>query len=357
MTRELEQLLHESVERRASDIHFAAGEPPIFRISGVLERQLSHPKLSADDLANLLLPTLPEAARLGMGNGTLSSAKTVLTFAEEPQMECHLTLYRSEDGLGATARLLSDQIPALELIAGDVLPLLEKIVDLRRGLVLFTGPTGSGKLTTAAAVVETINARRSERIFSLRDSGGYTWRSKKSVITTLLIGRDHETYDRAAEVVMRGADPDVILFEDIPTPEAARQALILADTGHLVIACVGAESVTDTIARLARALPEPRDTAHDLLARNLVAVFNQRLFSRSTGRGRVPAYETLFVTPAVRKIIRAGAARDELDAAMEQGGGDMGARTLSAAIDALLAAGQITEETANQNRPERAGFV
>jgi len=148
---------------------------------------------------------------------------------------------------------------------------------------------------------------------------------------------------------MKGADPDIVYFGDLPTVEAMRAAMVLADTGHLVLANLSAESAPEALELFCAALPEPKGSQRALLARTLVAVLNQRLVVRANGNGRVPAYEVLMATLAVRDILRAGGSAAELRAQMERDT-DTGSRTTDAALDALVAAGAITEEVAVLHR-------
>ena len=269
---ELKQLLIAAVDRNASDIHLIVGQPPVLRVRGKLERLSELGNLDAAVLDGLVREPLSESTRNALADNTVSSVEAMVASDGVPSVNFSLCAYKTDTGMAATLRAISSAIPPLDAIAFDVQPLLQQIVDLRRGLVLFTGPTGSGKLTTAASVVETINTTRAERIFVLEDVAGYTYESKQSVISALHIGREYESYERAAQIVFRGADPDVILFSDLPTQEAARQALLLAETGHLVLAVLNAEGTADAIANLVHALPEPRDGARELLVKRRLEV-------------------------------------------------------------------------------------
>ena len=350
---DLDTLLAEATVLQASDIHLTYGQPPVYRVGGKLQRREETPPLDAAAMEDMILPALPEPQRIAFQEELAASVEATLTREAETSLSYLLMAFRSQGRIAATIRLLSQQIPTLEKVGGTTRELLERLAQEPRGLILFTGPTGSGKQATAWAVAETINRERSERIFVIEESPFFTFESKRSVVTTLHIGQDFDSYERAAQTVLRGADPDVVLFSDLPTLEAVRQALLLAETGHLVIASLQGESAVGVVTELIQAFPEPRDPVRSLLSRTLVAVFNQRLMARADRRGRIAAYEILLGTPAVREALRSGAAAETLQAAIADGQ-DAGMQTLEGAIDALLAAGTISEETAAQHRADRS---
>lgn len=330
------ELLLMAAQSPASDLHLVPGEQPILRIDGRLERQTALPVLSAEDMERLL-SALP-----------LSQSSQILP--EAPGVDFIVTPIRSPRGLTAVVRIWRATIPTLHDICGeDAQDAFASVAARSRGLVVFTGPTASGKMTTAAAVLETINQSRAERIFLFEEMPNYRWENKMSIGTTLRIGEDYDSYEQAARLIQHGGDSDVILFNDLPNEAAVRQALILADTGHLVFAVFAAESAAEAVAQLARALPEPHATARVLLARTLAAVFNQRLIPRVSGRGRVPAYEILMTSPTVQQIIRDSAEAPALHAAMASAE-ERKSRTMAQAIDLLLARGDIREEVAHQFR-------
>jgi len=349
---DLDTLLAEATALKASDIHLAYGQPPVYRVGGELRRREGTPALDTEAMDALILPALPEPQRLTLQEGIAASVEATLA-REETSLSYQLMAFRAQGRITATIRLLSQQIPTLEKIGGDARDVLERVAKEPRGLILFTGPTGSGKQTTASVVIETINLERCERIFVIEESPYFTFESKQSVVTTLYIGQDFDSYERAAQTILRGADPDVVLFNDLPTLESVRQALLLAETGHLVFASLQGESAVGVVTELIQAFPEPRDPVRSLLSRTLVAVFNQRLMARADRRGRVAAYEILLGTPTVREALRNGAAAETFQAAIADGR-DAGMQTLQGAIDALLAAGTISEETAAQHRADRS---
>jgi twitching motility protein PilT len=221
------------------------------------------------------------------------------------------------------------------------MPLFRKIADTPRGLVLVVGPTGSGKWTTVCSVVETINLERSERIFVVGAHPSYRFESKGSLVTELHVGQDCDSYDRALAIAHQ-ADLDVVALDDVPTLETLRSALTLAATGHLVIANLHAVTPVEAVERLIESAGAEADALRRALAENLVAVTAQRLLPGKEG-GRAPAYEWIVNTPATRTALLNGGLAEAQAA-------DPECQTLSAALDALVASGRVTEETADLHR-------
>ena len=271
----LETLFELAASRQASDIHLATGETPRLRIAGELvplEESVDLPML----FASLLTPEA--SARLAAG---LPVERTLL----HGDLAFVAIVFRvGEDGLAATIRLILKGIPPLDLIGEDALRLLRRLVDAPRGLVLIVGRAGSGKWTTACALADAINETRAARIFVIEGHPTLRLASRKGMVTQFHVGEDCESYAKALEIAHQ-ADLDVVAMDDIPTYEALRQALILADTGHLVIANLGAETVADAVDRLALVAGEDAPALRRALAESLVAATGQRLVPRAGGGG------------------------------------------------------------------------
>jgi twitching motility protein PilT len=351
----LDSLLVEAVSRKASDLHLAVGQPPTIRVSGKLER-LEYDAIDSGAMDALVLPVLPEPQRTAFVEGATPTAEATVADAGADLLFA-LFAFRSQGRIAATVRILSNAIPRMDLVAGTSQPLFERLAREVNGLVLFTGPAGSGKGTAAAAVVEEINRERAERIYVIDQIPVYVFEPKKSLTTHVYVGQDFDSFERAAQAILKGADPDVVVFGDLPTVEALHQALLLADTGHLVIAILTADGAAGLPRTLLGAFPEPPHLLPaDLLARNLVAILNLRLMRRANRPGRVAAYEVLLGTEAVRSIIRDGADPAQLTAAMEAGGAE-GMCTLDAALDALVEAGDVTAEAADGFRTDHRRYA
>ena len=340
---DLATLLAQAVDLHASDIHLMPDTPPLFRVAGTLTPRPETAPLDEATMASLILPALADATRHAFADGITPSAEAVLSSGDNA-LDFHLWAFRTEGRLAATIRVGVHAIPTLEQIGGTTTEFFRRLADeTRRGLLLFTGPTGSGKATTAYAFSDEINALRSERIFLITEMPVYRMAHKQSYVTRWQVGQDVETFEQAARNLWK-VDPDVVYFGDLPTLEAVRQALLLADAGHVVVANLASESAVEAIENLVQAFAPPAHlTAQTLLARTLVAVVNQRLLRRASGTGRVAAYEILLGTPPVQAAIRAGADRAALQAALDNGVAD-GQRSLAHTLSEMVASGEITLE-------------
>ncbi len=320
----LETLFDEAARRRASDIHLASGEPPRLRIDGVLV-----PLEGVPDLPRLLEPLLtPEAlARLGAG---MPVERTL----EHGDLAFVVIVFRiGERGLAATFRILPKGVPSLDAIAEDALPLFRRIMDAPRGLILIVGRTGSGKWTTACALVDAINAEKAARIFVVEGHPALRFENKRSLVTQFHVGQDREGHARALAIA-RQADVDVVALDDVPTDEALRQALALVDTGCLVVANLNAETAAQAVEGLLESAGDEAPALRRALAESLLAVTAQRLLPGLEGRGRVPLYEWIVNTPTMKQALLDG------DLAQAQAE-DPECRTRDAALEALVAAGKV----------------
>ena len=340
---ELAALLAEAVDLHASDIHLLPDTPPLFRVAGTLSPRPDTAPLDDTTMASLILPALPEAVRHAFADGIAPSAEVVLAPADNA-LDFHLWAFRTEGRLAATIRVGISTIPTLEQIGGTTTEFFRRLAaETKRGLLLFTGPTGSGKATTAYAFLDEVNAVRSERIFLVTELPVYRMAHKQSYVTRWQVGQDVETFEQAGRNLWK-VDPDVVYFGDLPTLEAVRQALLLADAGHVVVGNLASESAVEAIENLVHAFAPPSHRfGQTLLARTLVAVVNQRLVRRASGTGRVAAYEILLGTPPVQTAIRAGADSAALQAALDNGTAD-GQRSRAHALAEMVASGEITAE-------------
>lgn len=329
----LNQLFEEATEKKASDIHLASGEVPCLRIAGDLVR-LEAPPIDREALVDLLEPFLPAGAILRVESGV----PVERTVVHGDMAFVGLAFRVGAEGFAATFRMLSRQVPSLDKVGEGAHDLFQSIVEAPRGLVLITGPTGSGKWTTGCSIVEAINLTRAARIFVMEAHPNFRFESRKGLVTQLHIGEDCESYSRALEIAQQ-ADLDVLAIDDIPTADALRQALILADTGHLVIANMHADGIVDAARRLEEAAGGNPAAFRRSLAQNLLAITGQRLFKRNSGSGRVPAYEWVTATTKVREAILSG---DYESLSQPQDG----CQTLGEALNSLVSSGSITEETA-----------
>lgn len=341
---ELNSLLTQMTERNASDLHLAVGVPPVFRVDGALV-PAPLPNLTPEDLDALLQTALPEdklaAARRG-GDFAVTLRHDGQTF------RCQV--FRERGHLAAVIRVIPDRIPSLFEL--HLPPVFETLVQNKRGLILLAGPTGSGKTTTLVSLVDHINLNRAERIHTVEDPMHYILPSRLSLVTQRIVGEDVESYERGLLSIM-DADPDVVLIGELRTPETARLALEMAETGHLVFSQMTAETVADAVARLLALLGEPSDQARRLLARTVQAVIAQRLLRREDRAGRVAANEILIATPRVRQMIGDGQTDAGLLTLAMEASHRFGMQTMDDALLGLHAAGVISHETAASHLKEK----
>ena len=332
---ELSSLLDRMAERKASDLHLAAGLPPIFRIDGALTPG-DKPNLTAGDVDDLLRSALPEekliAAKLGRDfSATLRHG--------DKTFRCQVFCERGR--LAAALRVIPERIPSLHELS--LPPIVEKLTHLKRGLVLLTGPTGSGKTTTLVSMLQAINLTRSERICTVEGPMHYVLSSKLSLVTQRVVGEDVESYERGLLSAMN-SDPDVILVGEIRTPETARLVLEMAGKGHLILSQITAESASDALNRLLGLLGEPGDISRRLLSQTVQAVIAQNLLQRHDRTGRVAANEILIGTPRVRQMIADGQTTSELLALAMEAGRSVGMQTMSDSLLALQSSGVVSRE-------------
>jgi len=332
----LTTLFDEAVAQKASDIHLVTGETPCLRVSGKLTR-LDLPPVDREAFVELFASVLNADAWLRVESGFPVERQVI-----HGELNFSLIVFRaSVGGLTATFRIIPAGVPKLELIGDGAMDFMNRLVETRRGLILIAGPTGSGKCTTACSIVDEINATRPDRIYVVERGPNYRFQSKQGLVTQLQVGQDFDTYESALEAVLR-ADLDVIVTDDIPTAEALRHMLILAETGHLVIANIHADSVPDVLRRLFLAAGKDSMALHRALAQNLVAITVQRLLPKASGTGRIAAYEWLYCTPSIRQALLHG----DLSRLETLQGTDPECRTLNDALDLLVQEEKITEEAA-----------
>ena len=338
---ELNSLLAQMIQRKAFDLHLAVGVPPIFRVDGALI-PAPPPNLTAENL-DMLLASLPEdnlaAARLGRDFfATLRH--------EDHTFRCQV--FQGSGQLAAAVRQLPWRIPTLDEM--HLPPVFEKLTHLPRGLVLVVGPSGSGKTTTVVSMLDQINMDHSARIFTLEDPLNYVIKSKLSLVTQRVVGEDVENCERGL-LSVKDADADVVFIGELRTPDAARLALEIAESGVLVFSQMTADTVADAVAQLLGLLGE---TGRPLLARTLQAVIAQRLLGRADRQGRVAANEILLNTPRVSRMIADNQTQPNVLALAMEASTGVGMQTMDDALLGLFAEGVISRETANSHLTDNA---
>ena len=289
-------LIQESRRLGASDLHMTVGGAPMVRLDGYLQQFVPTP-VTAAQLAEFVA-LLPDYTRqLLERRGEVDCA---WRWGNE---RYRLNIYRQRDQYAMAVRLLNNVVPECEALGMP--PALQAVTELSQGLVLIVGPTGSGKTTTLAALVQRINATRAVHIVTLEDPIEYEYPAGQSLIHQREIGRDTTSFARGLRAALR-EDPDVILVGELRDSETMAIALTAAETGHLVLATLHTQDVTSSVNRIVDGLQQNQQLVRSQLAESLAVVASQRLLARADGQGRVAAYEVLVATDAVRHLIREG---------------------------------------------------
>ena len=333
----LTMLLRQAVEEQASDVHLRAGSPPRLRIDG----ELFQVKGLIPDAAAMRAFFY---AMLREDQVKLFERTLELDFAREVPGVCRVrvNLYMERGAFAAALRIVPRRIPSMEEIL--LPPACERLTNLSRGLVLVTGPTGSGKSTTLAAMIDHINGKRRCHILTIEDPIEYYYEDRRALVSQRELDIDTRTFTAALRHSFR-QDPDVVLLGEMRDPETMATAITLAETGHLTFSTLHTSDCTQTITRIVDAFPpHQQEQIRSQLALSLEAVISQRLLKLQGRRGRVAAREVMICTRAIRNLIREGK-YNQLYSAI-QTGLEEGMVTLDAALGRLLADGQIDYEAA-----------
>jgi twitching motility protein PilT len=295
----LERWLRLLAERKGSDLLLVAGAPPSLRIDGRVH-PLAEGPIDGLEVEEAVLPALPPHARRIYREARIADA----SFRVGGVGRFRINLHRERGRAAAAVRLLPNRVPRLSTL--NLPPSVEQLAQLPRGLVLVGGPTGSGKTTTLAALVEEINRREARHVVTIEDPIEYEHTHYGSIIEQVEIGVDAPDFPTALRAAVRQA-PDVMVVGEMRDPETMRIALAAAETGHLVLSTVHTTDVASTVSRIADSFPaERQNTIRQELAMALAAVLTQTLLPR-TGGGLVPAAELLIVGYGARQHIRKNA--------------------------------------------------
>jgi twitching motility protein PilT len=294
----IDDLLEQMVGMGASDLHVTVGSPPAFRVRGEITRAEGYEALTADDTRSLLYRVLTSEQQKQF------ELKRQLDFAYSlpGHARFRVNVYYQREAVGAAFRLIPQEIKTLEELG---LPAeLHLLAEKPRGLVLVTGPTGSGKSTTLAAIIDEINRNRSEHILTVEDPIEFVHRHKRCIVNQREIGPDATSFADALKAALR-QDPDVILVGEMRDLETISTALTAAETGHLVFGTLHTQSAPSTIDRIIDVFPPAQQQqVRIMIANSLQAIVTQALLPTADGQGRVAALEILLPADAVRNLIR-----------------------------------------------------
>jgi twitching motility protein PilT len=340
----IEDLMEQLVEMGGSDLHLSAGLPPYFRISGHLTPIGDEP-LTSEQCQRLIFSMLNNNQRKMLEqNWELDCSYGVKGLAR-----FRVNVYKDRGTYAACLRALSSKIPSFDKLG---LPdVVREMAEKPRGLVLVTGPTGSGKTTTLAAMIDLINRTRAEHILTVEDPIEFVYEPIKSLIHQRQLGEDTKSFANALRAALR-EDPDIILVGEMRDLETISLAISAAETGHLVFGTLHTSSAAQTVDRMIDVFPSERQTQVRVqLSNSLVAVFSQTLVPRKNPKpnefGRIMAQEIMIVTPAISNLIREGKTSQIYSAI--QTGGKLGMVTLEKVLADLYKAGSITFESAMSN--------
>lgn len=333
----IDNLFHLLHTNLGSDLHLSAGSPPVLRIYGDLVR-VDAPAVSSEELMAVLREMVPmERVQAFEQSGDLDFAYEIPGLARY-----RANFFRQNRGVAAVFREIPQRINSVEELG--LPPMLRELALLPKGLVLVTGPTGSGKSTTLAALVDYANTHRHDHIITIEDPIEFVHRPKSCLVNQREIGRDSRTFGTALRAALR-EDPDIILVGEMRDLETISLALEAAETGHLVFATLHTISASKTLDRIIEVFPaQEQAQGRTSLSESIQAIVAQTLFKRADGKGRVPALEILFGIPSVRNMIRENKTF-QLPSVL-QTNRNAGMQTMDDDIERLLAQRAITPEAA-----------
>jgi twitching motility protein PilT len=332
------ELLEVVVDRGASDLHLTTGTPPAVRLNGVLHRLENYEPLEPDQLQRMIYSILTQRQRERLEQ----DLELDVSYALPGKGRFRVNVYFQRDALGAAFRMIPFEIKSVEQLG---LPRqVENFARLPRGLVLVTGPTGSGKSTTLAALVDIVNSERDQHIMTVEDPIEFLHKHKRCIVNQREVGHDTHSFADALKHVLR-QDPDVILVGEMRDLETIQTALTAAETGHLVFATLHTQDAPQTVDRVIDVFPPfQQQQVRVQLAVTLQGVVTQQLLPTADGKGRAAAAEIMIATPAIQNLIRE-AKIHQIYSSM-QAGAKHGMHTMDQHLTELVRAGRITYETA-----------
>jgi twitching motility protein PilT len=332
------ELLSLVLDRGASDLHLTTGTSPVIRVNGTLRRLDNYPRLEPDQLQRMIYGILTQKQRERLEQDLELDA----SYSVPGKGRFRLNVFYQRDAVAAAFRMIPFEIRSIEQLGLPVQ--VEEFARLSRGLVLVTGPTGSGKSTTLASMVDVVNSERDQHIVTVEDPIEFLHRHKRCIVNQREVGADTHSFAEALKHVLR-QDPDVILIGELRDLETIQTALTAAETGHLVFATLHTQDAPQTIDRVIDVFPPfQQQQIRVQLAATLQGVVTQTLLPTADGSGRVAAAEILVATPAVRNLIRE-AKIHQIYSSM-QAGGKFGMQTMDHHMANLVKAGKVSYETA-----------
>jgi twitching motility protein PilT len=332
----VQDFLNRLLELDGSDLHLTAGAPPTVRVHGDLVRLDEYPLLDPETLRQVIYAILPQRHRERFEQ----DLELDTSYSLPGKARFRVNVYLQRDAIGAALRLIPYEIRSLEQLGMPAN--MADLARLPRGLVLVTGPTGSGKSTTLAAMIDIVNQEKPVHIMTVEDPIEYLHQHKTALVNQREVGADTKSFSEALKHVLR-QDPDVVLVGEMRDLETISTAVTAAETGHLVFATLHTQDAPQTIDRIIDAFPPyQQQQIRVQLSTTLQGVITQQLLQTWDGKGRVCASEVMIATPAIRNLIREGKVH-QIYSSM-QAGGRYGMRTMDQALSSLVMAGRISWE-------------
>ncbi len=351
----IDELLRYAAKYGASDLHITAGNPPIIRVNGRLKK-IPGPALTADDAEALVSSILTEEQKQavkskkeidlsytwGAATQRLVAEALTLEYTTPERVRARVNVFLDLNGIGAAFRIIPAKIRTLEELPAP--PSVAELARSHSGLVLVTGPTGCGKSTTLASMIDLIDQEQAVRIITIEDPIEYIFRPRNCLISQ----REIDTHSRSFASALRAClreDPDVILVGEMRDLETISLALTAAETGHLVLSTLHTKSVAETVDRVIDVFPaDQQEYIRQIFASVIRGIISQTLLPRKDGRGRVAAMEVLIATPAIKNLIRE--AKVHQIPSLVQTGSQYGMQTMDQSLELLLKKGLISPEVA-----------
>lgn len=343
---DITELLSFSVQQNASDLHISAGLPPLIRVDGEI-RRIKMDALKHKEVQALIYDIMSDRVRKDYEDNWEAD----FSFEVPGLARFRVNAFNQNRGAAAVFRNIPSKI--LSMAELDMGPIFESLANKPRGLVLVTGPTGSGKSTTLAAMIKYINETRADHILTLEDPIEFVHESNKSLINQREVSRDTRSFNAALRSALR-EDPDVILVGEMRDLETIRLAISAAETGHLVFGTLHTTSASKTMDRIIDVFPGgEKDMVRAMLSESLEGIISQNLLKK-VGGGRVAVHEILVGTPAIRNLIRESKVAQIYSAI--QTGSSVGMTTMDQSLAKLVRDGSITRETAREKAKVPAAF-